>query len=509
MQTWTNLTKTALLGTERQQPPLTDTGDAGLQNLLTQLDGDDRERALLAASGAITIVRRAGYVTALAGDPAVEPISGDDLPLCRREAIRDLPTVLEGEYAGLLMEWLELVAARGQRVWDRSLPDLLTKGARSSEYREVIRAVVGNRGRWLARQNPAWTYALAAPVDAAPDDAIWEEGLREERVGYLRALRAVDPAGARAKLEAVWPQESPEVRAALLETFDTGLSLDDDPFLDSTLDDRRKEVRSVAQELLRRLPGSGLRQRMAERAGASVALASRGDRLAVTLPPEKFDKSWARDGIDPKPPAYNKVGERAFQLAQILASTPLDFWEAHLGGSPEKLIALALANPDWNELLLSNWQRALNLESSPTPWAEPLLRHGLSGKNALSGIDWRRVLPPGRLEAILEEKFAVDVLADYSSSLRSLLRELPGPWGRKLADKVLDGFRLSAVKPNDYALTHALESVADYFPEDMLPEVYSLWARIVGENEHLMRQRERHVARTDFRRLMRRHISGE
>ena len=142
MQTWTNLTKTALLGTERQKPPLTEVGDDALQSLLSQIDGDDRERALLAAAAALTIARRAGYLPTVAGEPNNEPIAGGDLPLCRREAVRDLPSLLNGEYEALLPEWLSLVTRRGQRVWDRCLPDLLDKGARSAENREIGRAHV-------------------------------------------------------------------------------------------------------------------------------------------------------------------------------------------------------------------------------------------------------------------------------------------------------------------------------------------------------------------------------
>ena len=43
--------------------------------------------------------------------------------------------------------------------------------------------------------------------------------------------------------------------------------MDDEPFLESALDDRSREVRQQAADLLTRLPDSRLALRMAERAG--------------------------------------------------------------------------------------------------------------------------------------------------------------------------------------------------------------------------------------------------
>lgn len=71
---------------------------------------------------------------------------------------------------------------------------------------------------------------------------------------------------ARDLLASSWAQESPKDRSDFLAAFEKGLSPDDEAFLESTLGDRRKEVRRVASYLLAHLPESGLRRRMLERA---------------------------------------------------------------------------------------------------------------------------------------------------------------------------------------------------------------------------------------------------
>ena len=50
-------------------------------------------------------------------------------------------------------------------------------------------------------------------------------------------------------------------RASLLAVLAPGLSLDDEEFLETALDDRAGEVREVARQLLSRLPGSAFRRR--------------------------------------------------------------------------------------------------------------------------------------------------------------------------------------------------------------------------------------------------------
>src|SRR5437762_1943286 len=77
----------------------------------------------------------------------------------------------------------------------------------------------------------------------------WETSPRAARELLLQQLRSTDPARAREQLAQTWETEGADERAAFLATFRTGLSLDDEPFLESALDDRSKVVRRTAADL--------------------------------------------------------------------------------------------------------------------------------------------------------------------------------------------------------------------------------------------------------------------
>src|SRR5207302_10187282 len=126
---------------------------------------------------------------------------------------------------------------------------------------------------WLAAQRPDWAYASGTPAPSTVDDGdVWELGVIARRVAYLTRLRRRDPARGRELLAEAWDAEPPEDRAMLLGALRTGLSTEDDPVLERALDDRRRQVRDVALDLLSHLPHSAYGQRMATRARACVDL---------------------------------------------------------------------------------------------------------------------------------------------------------------------------------------------------------------------------------------------
>lgn len=513
MQLWEEMVKTALLGTERQALSL-QSAEPFLQPLLTQLPTEERERTLLAAAGTLALVRRAGQLAAPAPAPLLAPAENDAQLLCREAASNDLALLLNGEYESLLPEWLALVGAQGHRVPERWLPALLERGARNKELRLRLLPVLGKRGRWLALQNPEWQFG-AAQTTAEPSEESWELGLLPERVAYLSARRRQSPTEAREQLESVWAQEPFEVRAALLPCLEYRLSHDDEPFLESALDDRRKEVRSVAQELLRRLPASRLCQRMTQRVQPLLLVTGiklLGQHLEVVLP-AAHDKTMTRDGIEEKPPAYPKLGERAFWLRELLAATPLSFWTEHLKHSPERLVGLAAAHKEWGELVLEGWSRRLSAEPSPD-WAEALLAHWLtpsSGPLSVS-IPWSAALPKKRLEALVSARLDFHLLVNHvphSATLRTVLSQCGPTWSPALAERFLEGYREhSGKKQGDYYLLHSLQEFADFFPEERLPALYALWEESAQEHDYYRQQRERHLARTQLRQELRKHILG-
>ncbi|HEX6499747.1 MAG TPA: DUF5691 domain-containing protein [Micromonosporaceae bacterium] len=349
---WLDLVATATVGTDRRSGASPD--------------------VVLDAAAAAAVYRRAG-VSASTDLPAPQPAPPETAAVVPGAAGARLGTLLatpaphsrlggpEGEARmDVLAEWLRLVAARRLRAPAEHLPDLLDLGRRRRDLRPLILAAGGARVRWLAAHREEWRY-LANTEDehAAADPAAWTDGSGGQRVGYLAALRRHDPGAARDLLAAEWGTLPPDERTALLGTLRTGLDGDDEEFLEAALDDRRKEVRDKAAELLARLPSSRYAARMAARARACVTVRRR--RVAVD-PPTACDHGMRRDGVAPRPPAG--TGERAWWLEEILARTPLSTWDPQLPRLPM---------PDeWAATVRRGLARAAAAQGDPG-WASALL----------------------------------------------------------------------------------------------------------------------------------------
>lgn len=108
---------------------------------------------------------------------------------------------------------------------------------------------------WADRQKPdAATHSYFDPE--LLDESNWSQATLSRRVAYLEERRRNDADAARALLESTWAQEEAEARFRLLQVFQTGLNMADQPFLSSLEKDRAPRVRAVAAKFLRRL-GAG------------------------------------------------------------------------------------------------------------------------------------------------------------------------------------------------------------------------------------------------------------
>lgn len=83
----------------------------------------------------------------------------------------------------------------------------------------------------------------------------WLEGSPAERVAWLRAKRAENPAEAREALASVFSGEKPETRGRLLAALEIGLSPDDGPFLEKVSKDRSAKVKAEVRRLALRVSG--------------------------------------------------------------------------------------------------------------------------------------------------------------------------------------------------------------------------------------------------------------
>ncbi|WP_333774599.1 DUF5691 domain-containing protein [Streptomyces sp. IBSBF 3136] len=449
---WEDLVTTALLGTDRRPPAAVPGGQAPV--------------ALLDAAAVATVRRRAGLRPGRAA-PRPEPAPLDPRPALPAAAARRLATLLADRSGGgggrrgsspdlieLLPQWLAAANAHGYAAPPQALPALLDAARGRTDLRPAALAFAGPRALWLARLNPDWRFALrSAPgggatlPDPADGDAVrrlWEEGLFAERVALLAALRARTPAPARELLASTWATERAEDRLMFLDSLRTGLSLEDEPFLEQALGDRSRNVRATAAELLSAVPGSALAARMAVRAAACVAVDRTGNSpmVVVEAPPE-CDPGMERDGVAARPPTGR--GERSWWLGQLVEAAPLGIWAGRLGGrTPEQIVSLPVAD-DWQAELHAAWCRAA-VRQRDTAWSRALLgapsAPEAGGPGAVSLAERAKLL--GALEPGERAAWVAGFIATHGlSEAFQLLGVCAVPWAAPLGRSVVDALDIA------------------------------------------------------------------
>jgi len=379
----------------------------------------------LLEAAAVALARRRAGVTPAHGHPPIPAAPSETTPPLPAAAGARLIRILGDGVPGgaqlaheLLAQWLEAAAAKGGHVPPVVLPALLDAGRRNSLIRPALAQVAGRRGTWLAGMRGDWRWLR----DESVPSAAWETGTIGERLGYLVELRRADPAAARELLAASFAQESSDDRARFVTALATGLSVADDPFLEEALDDRRREVREAALDLLRGLPGSSWSRRMRRRAAAAVRLDPRG-WLLVT-PPDDLDTGMRRDGIAATP--ARGLGVSAWLLEETLAGAPLDTWS-----DPATMLRLARGN-DWEPALLHGWAKAAVAQQNAA-WATALIDEAAGALRESVRWDLHLVIPPDELG-----RLAADALRREDGMAHRLLSIHPGRWPDELSTAVLE-----------------------------------------------------------------------
>ncbi|MER5435629.1 DUF5691 domain-containing protein [Streptomyces sp. NPDC002588] len=502
---WEELVTAALLGTDRRTPP-------------EVAPGRSAPAALLDAAAAETVRRRAGVRPGRAA-PRPHPAPADPRPALPAAAARRLGLLLADRGSSgaggrrstapdlmeLLPQWLAAANARGFAAPPESLPALLDAARGRTDLRPAALKFAGPRGLWLAELNRDWRFALRAapggdaslprPEETDRVDKLWQEGLFAERVALLASLRARVPDAARELLASTWPAERAEDRLMFLDSLRTGLGGRDEPFLEQALDDRSRNVRATAAELLSSLPESALAARMAVRAGACVAVDhTRDTPTLVVEAPHECDAAMERDGVAPKAPSGR--GERSWWLGQLVEAAPLTAWPARLGGrTPEQIVALPVAD-DWLGELHAAWCRAAARQRNPA-WSRALLgppsAPGAGGPGAVSLAERARLL--GTLPAGERAEWVAGFIAAHGLSEAFQLLGVCGvPWALPLGRAVVDALNIArdagsypwsfsgvmglaerCLDPSEASRLDALLAVPDE-PEDASPGAGGYWA---------------------------------
>lgn len=437
---------------------------------------DSPEQQLLLTAGTLALMQKAGFQPAKAtNEPPLLAVADTWQPLgpLGTDSFRTL--LASNHYAAFRPDyWLQM--AQHQRLVP---PELLVEALHNESFRRYSPgnlALLGERGRWLAQQNPDW-HAVLAPQHSAEDLGAWETGTLAQRKRFIAQLHQTDAEQARQLLATALPAEPAATQAALLGELAPTITAADAALLTPYLASRSKEVRQTVVPLLVRLPQSELLERLWQRAVPLLSLKRPllgSSKLLVALP-ESWDKSWQADGIEQKATSI-EGGERTSWLGQLLNLLPPSRWAVHLGVSAEELLDLA-AESEWHTLLLRAWSWAAYLHQDKAFVAPLLLRH-FTQPNLLAQQQVTHLM------SLLseEEKLALlrTQLPPRTSELPSLLPEylhyVSAPWP---ADVVQAALRFSATVLAPTAvyqytepyqrLSALLTRLASGLPDDQLP----------------------------------------
>lgn len=436
---WDRLTSLATLGLARQGSDVPSVPQAHVR-----LPAASRETTFLRTAAASLLWKLAGE-RIRAAEPPVAPAVPDERRVSE-SAARRLARMLADEPREFVPEWLTLATRTGvvlPPAWVPPIFDALEPSLRTSHS-----AVFGATLQRLAMLDARWQVTTAA-IDAT-DDA-WTTGTPEHRLAALRAVRASDPGRGLAWVDSTWETDPPEFREQTIAVLRLGLSSADETFLERALDDRRKPVRSAAADTLARIRDSELVRRVLARLEPHFVLHAKtagllgrfsGRRLEVSLP-TAADKAAQRDGIEPKPPAGRKIGERTWWFVQMLATVPPDAHLSRFGCTPDELLEAVRGNDYETEIVDALVQATQRWRAAG--WIAPL--SAVLRARATRSEHWASVsamlaslidaLEPAERAVALS--LQIDALAnqEQASLAFDLLMRVDAPWSAELTQRAL------------------------------------------------------------------------
>ncbi len=459
------LIETAILGLDRRPLP------AELTSAAPQAD-EDAAVLLRALARSHYHEKAARSLFTHPHPPATPDIP--DAQCCSRQSARHLDAILDGPYEPALEEFLNAMTPTGKLLPPRALPRLLDRALKDEQLAGKILPLAGSRGAWLAEQAPKWRHFFRSP-----DPSRWPTASIDERLDILKYLRTSQPDEGLHLLLSTWQEDGLRERVKLLQLLENGLSSADEPFLESCLDDKRKEVRQIAALLLAHIPGSALSRRLMDYA-QSMFKTMPGNMIEIH-PPETLPVLWQRDGMESTGGSSNS---KASLIRLLFSRIDPGNWEQHFNQTPQEILrqfsnglwssnlieglleaTLRFRKSAWADALLWNWESS-DREQGPAPeWVSKI--SGLISSEMFESIAWDHVrINPGW---ILPE----------TSTAFVLLSERPA-WSEKVSLKLIEDFRKWLAQSNgqNWGVWHyrgLLRKAAFRCPVTLLPQLEKEW----------------------------------
>jgi hypothetical protein len=454
------LLSTAIVGTAQSGNSDLQTGTA-LDELIQHLPVDDKERRILLAAAAWGAYRQAGQcASSVSSLPASAPEEPASMSVLARTYVLEL--LLEKRDDDLLLEALRRMQKHHRYLPYKLLPHIMDWGQKDKARRDILIAVMGERGRWLSQFNKNWSWADVRYLEGEQlgreqVETIWQEGKLTERVVVLKWLREHEPELARQWLEMAWKKEKAEARSSLLKQFAINLTMTDELFLEQALDDRSEIVRADAALLLGLLPESAFVQRMRTRADALLRFT---DGELIIPSSCETDTSWVRDSLIDRLGVTD--GNRADVYGRIFAALPLAYWEERFQLTPYELLEMVSA-PVWLDRLFQAWVRRAISEQNHT-WMQGLVAwyqaHTEKHSPGFYAAFMQLLL---HLPAEQSERLLLTMLNDKSSLYWEVTSSLKDIWSPTLITASLQrAHELLQVTFNEYEDRDVLSAVASW-----------------------------------------------
>ncbi len=480
MSAWSEMERMALLGTRRESidiPPIA----AAVDKVLSILDSEDAEHALLSAAGTLDLYEQIGRMPArLRPDPAAR-LPQESMAACPPEAAQYIAQMLEGPLRGLMPEFLQELHKAGLRIPETLLPNMLAYGYKRTKVRPFILPVLGSRGRWLAGHHQSWHYAAVDPNSWPSIRSAWEGASIAQRPSLVAQLRAADPAQGRALVESTWRGENDQLRLLLIKQLETHLSMEDEPLLETALDDRSRLVRRRAAELLAHLPGSRLCLRMIDYVPRYLSWTP-GQTRMITVSLPQVSPAMRRNGIVG---ASSKVAARvrSQEIIQLLGGVPLDYWTDSWDARPRAILG-ALSTTSWPRTLTSGFSLAA-VRQKDSLWARAIVNElGITRVTAkLIPVLNSRDVKAHTLRALSEIDPAE---IDRDSALVAIMRRWPASWDTELGERLVElfsgHFRATA---QARAPNNLLRELFFKLARQAEPELLTIASHMLGDSEKL------------------------
>lgn len=252
---WQEIQHVLLLGTGRTS--LSEKARQELRKLgLTHTHTAEAIQLLSGLSLLHFLRRGASQLPELEQLPAVAPAEVAQLPT--PQLSRLVERILEKEeLRPILSEYIDYSASAGLLLPPESLAFLFEEHKADIDQVLLIREVMGERGEWLARQNPAW-----AIFSSQSDEEVWQYGSEEERISFFSGLRQKNPEWALDLLADSWPKESRQQQLRLLSHLLVKTNTSDLSFLENCLASRDQAIRQLSAKILMTLPDSAFAERL-------------------------------------------------------------------------------------------------------------------------------------------------------------------------------------------------------------------------------------------------------